>query len=147
MKQKECFHSRKGLNRSVFMSANIDLTAFSAIIFSVKFSSKIRCIPCIYSYNREWPLWQTFSYFQQLNVRFPCCFKAVLPAIINFENIDTLTLIRRIIANNQRPKHSRKNCLHIKIVGGIAMGPDSNSPVLYQTIRSIIQVNHVEVRK
>ena len=54
--------------------ANIDLTAFSAIIFGdsrVKFWSEIRCIPCIF-YNREWPLRLTFIYFHQLNVWFLC---------------------------------------------------------------------------
>ena len=56
----------------MFMSANIDLTAFSEMTFGgsrVKFWSEIRCIPCIF-YNWEWPLRLTFIYFHQLNVRF-----------------------------------------------------------------------------
>ena len=82
MTRKECFTAGRDLiNRQIryfraqakcVMSANIGLTAFSEMIFGdsrVKFWSEIRCIPCIF-YNTEWPLWLTFSYFHQLNVRF-----------------------------------------------------------------------------
>ena len=64
MTWKECFTAGRDLinkqtiraqSKCLFMSANIDLTAFSEMIFGdshVKFGSEIRCIPCIF-YNRE----------------------------------------------------------------------------------------------
>ena len=67
MMRKECFTAGKDLingqiryfraRSKVFMSANIDLTAFSEMIFGdscVRFRSEIRCIPCIF-YNRVTP--------------------------------------------------------------------------------------------